>query len=223
MRRGQAGPAAGAARSDPPPVAELMEATLAQLRAGVTDSDAMRAGIAAAHGIQRDTPVWARFVNNHAWALVRLQAAGRIAKRGEKLHALLVAQPPEPEPFEPIRRGVALPSWAKRTLQAKNHLNLKKWPKTRALLREDDIRSLWEQCNGCCSLTGLPFSNEPCGSGAAKRAFAPSIDRIDLTKPYTRANCRFVLVAVNFALNAFGDEVFDRIVEARCERKAQPR
>lgn len=52
------------------------------------------------------------------------------------------------------------------------------------------------------------------GSGAARKAYAPSLDRIDPEKPYLRDNCRLVRVCVNFALNAFGDEVFEEMTEA---------
>lgn len=37
--------------------------------------------------------------------------------------------------------------------------------------------------------------------------YAPSIDRKDSTKGYTRENCRIVCAAANFAMNTWGDEV----------------
>jgi hypothetical protein len=42
----------------------------------------------------------------------------------------------------------------------------------------------------------------------------PSLDRIDPTKPYTLHNSRLVLVAVNFALNCWGEDTFYRAAEA---------
>ena len=72
-----------------------------------------------------------------------------------------------------------------------------------------------------CSLNTM-VEGKISSEGAARRAFAPSLNRINPKKPYSRENCRFVLVAVNFALNAFGDEVLDRIVLARRERIPLP-
>jgi hypothetical protein len=64
-------------------------------------------------------------------------------------------------------------------------------------------------------MTGLPFTDEQVGSKAAAHPYRPSLDRIDPHKPYTRENCRLVLQAVNFALNAYGDDgIFYRIAEA---------
>jgi hypothetical protein len=58
-------------------------------------------------------------------------------------------------------------------------------------------------------LSQLPSSQ----NGRARRPFAPSLDRIDSNQPYSRRNCRLVLQAVNFALNAWGDDVFLAIAE----------
>lgn len=57
-------------------------------------------------------------------------------------------------------------------------------------------------------LSGLVFRETQFGSGRARRPYAPSLDRIDAEQPYSLKNCRLVLQAVNFALNAWGDEVF---------------
>jgi hypothetical protein len=54
----------------------------------------------------------------------------------------------------------------------------------------------------------LPFLETQIGTGRARKAFAPSLDRMDPEQPYVRENCRLVRVCVNFALNAFGDDVF---------------
>ena len=66
-------------------------------------------------------------------------------------------------------------------------------------------------------LSGLAFRLTEVGSGAARRPYAPSLDRIDATLPYSRANCRLVLQAVNFALNSFGDDVFLEMARATTE------
>jgi hypothetical protein len=62
-------------------------------------------------------------------------------------------------------------------------------------------------------LTKLPFRETSVGAGRARRPFAPSLDRIDSRQAYSRRNCRLILQAVNFALNAWGDDVFFAIAE----------
>lgn len=62
---------------------------------------------------------------------------------------------------------------------------------------------------GCCVLTGIPFDPEP-GS-----PFRPSIDRIDCDQGYVEGNVRVVCAIVNYALNTFGDDAFDRMCRAR--------
>ncbi len=47
---------------------------------------------------------------------------------------------------------------------------------------------LWERCNGKCQITHLDFSDEKVGLGQAKRAYAPSLDRIDPEGRYTADN-----------------------------------
>jgi hypothetical protein len=77
--------------------------------------------------------------------------------------------------------------------------------------------ALWHRCGGRCAITGLPFSEKKVGGGQAKRAFAPSLDRIDPEGPYARENCRLVMVAVNFAMNAWGLEVYLGLAKAAVE------
>ena len=76
-------------------------------------------------------------------------------------------------------------------------------------LTEDDEKYLVDRCAGACELTGTPFSAER--YGAHKAPFAPSIDRIDSSKGYTRENCRIISVAANFAMNEWGEEVLRKL------------
>ena len=54
--------------------------------------------------------------------------------------------------------------------QAKNRINRIRWPKEQASLSPKDMHDLWNECRGCCSVTGLAFTNDQYGQGAAKRA-----------------------------------------------------
>lgn len=65
---------------------------------------------------------------------------------------------------------------------------------------------LYNKQNGKCALTKITFKLNRHGT---KRAFAPSIDRLNCGGGYTRDNVRLVCLVVNLALNDFGDEVFD--------------
>ena len=82
--------------------------------------------------------------------------------------------------------------------------------------------SCWKEGEGRCMLTNLPFRETQVGAGKARRPYAPSLDRIDSSKPYTRRNCRLVLQAVNFALNAFGDDVFLLMAEGATKVRDAP-
>lgn len=73
-------------------------------------------------------------------------------------------------------------------------------------ISETDIFDLYEEQNGCCAVSGLPFSS---GKNAAWRIqpFYPSLDRIDSKVGYTKDNVRLVCAAVNLALNDWGEDV----------------
>jgi hypothetical protein len=68
----------------------------------------------------------------------------------------------------------------------------------------EDLTAAWNDCDGCCSVSGLPFDLTVVGTGQARHPFAPSLDRIDREQPYRRDNVRLVLAIANFAMNAWG-------------------
>ena len=90
--------------------------------------------------------------------------------------------------------------------------------RARGLPVEPDLMTLtfelFEAQGACCGLTGIGFDLRVVGGGQARRPFAPSLHRIDSSAGYTRDNTRLVCQAVNFALNAYGEDIFRDIVLA---------
>jgi hypothetical protein len=90
--------------------------------------------------------------------------------------------------------------------------------RTRGLAVDEDLCAfaleLYSAQGGCCALSGLPFNLRVVGGGKARRPYAPSLDRVDAASGYTRDNVRLVCQAVNFALNAYGEDVFREIALA---------
>jgi hypothetical protein len=200
-----------------PDIPSLMEPTVELLRRGVSDSDRMREQLAARSELGREDQAWRKFVNHHAWALVRLQAQGRIRKIAPGRYELAVGVP---DATPPIRDGEPLPKWARVLISTANQKNAARWGAEP--FQKDDLIALWKEGGGRCMLTGLPFRETAVGMGKARRPFAPSLDRIDSNQPYSRRNCRLVLQAVNFALNAFGDDVFLAIAEGAIKVRDAP-
>jgi hypothetical protein len=66
---------------------------------------------------------------------------------------------------------------------------------------------------GKCQVTGLSFDFSP-AKDTFKNPYAPSLDRIDSKKGYTKENCRVVLTSVNDALGEHDDNDVLPILEA---------
>ena len=205
-----------------PSVAELKTATLSLMKAGVTFSDEMRDRICQQLGSSldelraEDRDLANKFINNHAWALVRLQNDGLIEKTAERFYRLKPSATSvklkREHPIDPPSSG-AMPKWAKDLISAANDRNRRRFP-DHPRFTEQDILDLWEECDGRCAVTGQEFTDERVGTGQAKRAFAPSLDRIDPEDGYHQANCRLVMAAVNFGMNAWGLEVYLEVARA---------
>jgi hypothetical protein len=200
-----------------PDIPSLMAATVELLQRGVNDSNGMRKHLAKQFKLGTSDQAWRTFVNHHAWALVRLQAQGLIRKTAPGRYDLAVGVP---DATAPIRDGEALPKWARAHIRNATKKNDERWHA--GPFQEDDLRALWKQGGGRCMLTGLPFRETAAGTGQARHPFRPSLDRIDSTQPYSRRNCRLVLQAVNFALNAFGDDVFLLMAEGATKVRDAP-
>ncbi|MGI9492588.1 MAG: hypothetical protein ACR2QF_09340 [Geminicoccaceae bacterium] len=80
-------------------------------------------------------------------------------------------------------------------------------------LTPSDIASMWRQSRGYCTLTGIKLS-EALPHHGRRRPWAPSIDRINSDKSYTRKNCRLICVAANYAMNEWGEKVLFELAEA---------
>lgn len=81
-------------------------------------------------------------------------------------------------------------------------------------ITKEFITNLWAKQNNKCSLTHIEFQIPQERTGGKASPYAPSIDRIDSNKGYTKDNVRLVCVAVNYALNEFGEEIFEKICRA---------
>jgi hypothetical protein len=148
---------------------EPCEATVELLRRGVTDSNSMRQQLAARFQLGREDRAWRKFVNNHAWALVRLQAQGRIRKFAPGRYELALG---EPDATLPIRASEPLSKSARVLVSAATVRNATRWQAEP--FNKDDLIELWNEGGGRCMLTGLPFRETAAGSGPR----APSIRRI---------------------------------------------
>ncbi len=78
-------------------------------------------------------------------------------------------------------------------------------------------QQLWARCLGRCELTDIKFDFSE--SAHDRRPFAPSIDRIDSGKGYTESNVRVVCVAVNLAMNQWGEDVLRKIAVGVLQKK----
>lgn len=81
-------------------------------------------------------------------------------------------------------------------------------------LSSDILEQLWSKQDGKCALTKIEFQIPQERTGGKASPFAPSIDRIDCSKGYVPDNIRLVCVAVNYALNEFGEDIFRQICRA---------
>lgn len=73
----------------------------------------------------------------------------------------------------------------------------------------EDVVALIKRSKGRCGVSGVRLYLD--SNGGKRRPFAPSIDRIDCTQGYTPTNIRIVCVAVNLAMNEWGEDVLYKI------------
>lgn len=100
------------------------------------------------------------------------------------------------------RNYTDLPTWAK-NLYSQTKARAKKRGNEFSLTKDSYASLVADEC----ALTGIAFDTSQAAKRHYKRPFAPSIDRIDSTKGYSDENIRIVCVAVNLAMNAWGEEI----------------
>jgi len=71
-----------------------------------------------------------------------------------------------------------------------------------------------------CPLTGIPYFMETTVPKRGVHPYAPSIDRIDSAKGYTKDNCRIVIFALNAMLLDWGEDIFRRVATGGSVRSA---
>lgn len=73
-------------------------------------------------------------------------------------------------------------------------------------LTTEFLINLWEEQEGRCAISGRKFDLARPRENETVRANAPSLDRIEPSKGYTKGNVRLVCYQVNTALNEYGRE-----------------
>lgn len=76
-----------------------------------------------------------------------------------------------------------------------------------------DIDVMLAESRGRCAVSGLKFHSGTV-PGTRARPFMPSVDRIVAGGSYSKENTRLVCVAVNLAMNQFGEATFYSIAVA---------
>lgn len=104
------------------------------------------------------------------------------------------------------------------------HANAKKRAAAKKLdfsLTRDDVRSMLEFCDGRCQVTDIALDyGRGRGYAGRRRPWYPSIDRISCAYGYNPGNVRIVCVAVNLAMNEWGERVLRRIAWALVRKHA---
>jgi len=81
-----------------------------------------------------------------------------------------------------------------------------------------DMVTIVLNTGGRCEITGIPFSFNKI-EGARVPPYKPSMDRINNTAGYSIGNCRFVCFCANVAINAWGDQVLEKMAKGFLYKK----
>jgi hypothetical protein len=78
----------------------------------------------------------------------------------------------------------------------------------RELMTRAEFDAMWERAGAKCELTGVAFRIRPADCVDRMWPWGASLDRIDNSKGYAYGNSRLVCIAMNMALQDFGEDVF---------------
>lgn len=80
-------------------------------------------------------------------------------------------------------------------------------------LTPEYIQKKFDDCQGKCTITKLPFSME-IGTKKKRNPFRPSVDRINSNKGYVKGNIQVILTIVNTMKMDYTDEILHPVVKA---------
>jgi len=83
-------------------------------------------------------------------------------------------------------------------------------------LTAEYIQKKFDDCNGNCAITKLPFSME-IGKKGKRNPYRPSVDRINSKKGYIKGNIQIVLAIVNTMKMDYTDDILHPVVKAWSE------
>ncbi len=83
-------------------------------------------------------------------------------------------------------------------------------------LELDDLLLIAKRSGGQCEVSQIPFDFSSSPEKGYRRPYYPSIDRKDARRGYNKDNCRLVCVAVNYAMNIWGEHVLRAIANGIC-------
>lgn len=87
-------------------------------------------------------------------------------------------------------------------------------------LTPKELAQLLLECDGACTVTGIPFNNEV-PEGAQRAPLSMSVDRKESSKGYHYENCRIVCLAVNLAMSNWGVDSWLRIAKAIAQKELE--
>ena len=82
-------------------------------------------------------------------------------------------------------------------------------------LSESDCEFLVKKSKGKCQVSGIAFDFRK--GESSRRPWSPSLDRIKSSKGYSAGNVRLVCVAVNYAMNEWGESVLRVLARQVCK------